>query len=106
MGDETVPFFGGEVRVKRGEYSANIIFECADCTFGGVAAVCIWKDKLEVDAALAEGFLHGTGALVVEDVESGVLTMLLEVFMARLQASAISRACRFLRSWSWTELVS
>ena len=46
--------------------------------------MCIWGDKLKVDIVFAEGFLHGTGALVVKDVESGGCTVLLEVFMARL----------------------
>ena len=84
MGDETVPLLGGEVGFVRGDSSAKIIFECADCTFGGVAAVVIWGDKLEVDVLLVEGFLHGTGALVVEDVESGGCNVLLELFMALL----------------------
>ena len=84
LGDEPVPFLGGEVGFARGKSSAKIIFECADRTFGGVAAVGIWGDKLEVDVALAEGFMHGTRALVVEDVESGGSTMLLDVFIARL----------------------
>ena len=82
MGDETVPFLGGEVGVARGESITKMILEFADRTFGGVTAVGIWGDKSEVNVVLAEGFLHGTGSLVVEDVESGVCTMLLEVFMA------------------------
>ena len=84
LGVEAVQFLGGEVRVAIGESSANMIFECADCTFVGVAAVCIWGYKLEVDVVLEEGFLHGAGALVVKDVESGGCTVLLEVFMTRL----------------------
>ena len=47
-----------------------------DHTFGGVAAVGVWGDKLEVNVVFAEGFLHGVGALVVEDVESGGFTIL------------------------------
>ena len=61
-----------------------MILECVDHTFGSISGVGIWRDKLEVDVELAEGFLHGTGALVVEDVESGGCTVLLEVFIARL----------------------
>ena len=38
--------------------------------------------KLEVNIVFAEGFLHGVGALVVEDVESVGCTMLAWVFMA------------------------
>ena len=77
------PFLGCEVGVTRGEFSAKVILECANCTFGSVAAMCIWGDKLEVDIVFAEGFLHGTGAFVVEDVESGSRTVLLEMSVAR-----------------------
>ena len=38
-------------------------------------------DKLEVNVVFGEGFLYGVGALVVEDVESGVCTMLAQVFV-------------------------
>ena len=81
--DETVPFLGGEFGVSRGESSAKMILECANRTFGGVAEVGIWGDKLEVDIVFAEGFFHGTGAFVVKDVDSGSRTVLLEMFVAR-----------------------
>ena len=84
MIDETVPFLGGKFRIARGKSSAKMILECADRTFVGVTAVGIWGNKLEVNVTLAEGFLNGTGALVVKEVESGGLTVLLELFMARL----------------------
>ena len=65
MGDETVPFLGGEVGVARGESNARMVFECADYTFGGTAEVYIWGGKLEVDFVLVKGFLHGTVAFIV-----------------------------------------
>ena len=46
LGDETVPFLGWEVGVTRGEFSAKLILECANRTFGGVATMGIWGDKL------------------------------------------------------------
>ena len=95
-GDETVPTLGGCVGVARGESSAKMIFECADRTFGRVAAVGIWGDKSEVNVVLAEGFLHGTGALVVEDVDSGVYNMLLQVFMACLPGFSDLQGLPFL----------
>ena len=45
LGDETVPFLGGEVGATRGKCSAKMILECVNHTFGGVAAICIWGDK-------------------------------------------------------------
>ena len=71
LGNETIPFLGGKVGVIRGMSGAKIIFECADRTFGGVAAVGVRGNKLEVNVLLVEGFLYGVGALVVEDLESG-----------------------------------
>ena len=46
------------------------------CMFYGVVTVIIRGDKLEVNVVFSEGFLHGVGALVVEDVDSGGFTML------------------------------
>ena len=83
LGDEMVPFLGWEVGVTRGQYSAKVILEGANCTFGGVAAMGIWGDKLEVDILFAEGVLHGSGAFVVKDVESGSRSVLLEILLAR-----------------------
>ena len=51
--------------------------------FSGVAAMCIWGDKLKVDIVFAEVSFHDTGAFFVKDVESGSRTMLLEMFVAR-----------------------
>ena len=42
----------------------------------------VWGNKLEVNVVLTEGFLHGVGALVVKDVESGGFTVLLLVFVS------------------------
>ena len=39
-----------------------------DHTFGGVAAVGVWGDKLEVNVVFTEGIFDFVGALVVEDV--------------------------------------
>ena len=41
MGDEAIPFLGGKVMVARSESNAKIIFECANCTFCGVALVVV-----------------------------------------------------------------
>ena len=81
MGDETVPFLVGKVGFARGESVAKMVFECTDCTFGGVAAVGVRGVNLEINVVLAEGFMYGVGALVAEDVDSGGCTVLFEVFM-------------------------
>ena len=75
MGDEVIPFLGGKVRVTGSESGAKMIFECADCTFGGVVVLGVRGDKLEVNVVFAEVFLHCVGALIVQDVESGGCTM-------------------------------
>ena len=73
---------GGKVRVATSDYGAKVIFECADGTFGGVVAVGVWGYKLEVNILFVEGYLHGVGALVVKDVESGGCTMMAFVSVA------------------------
>ena len=60
-----------------------MILEGVDRTFGGVAAMGIWWDKLEVDIVFAEGILHSAGAFFVEDVESRSRAVLLEMSVAR-----------------------
>ena len=61
-----------------------MIFEFVNPTFSGVAAVVVRGDKLEINVILAETFMHGVGALIVKDVESGGCTVFIEVFMAHL----------------------
>ena len=68
---------GGKFGIARGNSCAKIILDCADCTFGGVAAVGVRGNNLEVNVVLAEGFLHVVEALFFEDVESGGCTVLL-----------------------------
>ena len=70
-----IPFLGCKFGVARGESVTKMIFECADRMFGSVAAVDVQGNKLEVNVVFAEGFLHGVGALVVEDVWSGGYTL-------------------------------
>ena len=77
LGNKTIPFLGGKVKVARGESGAKMIFECAYRTFGGVVAVSVRGNKLEVNVVLAEGFLRVVGALVVKDVYIGGCTALL-----------------------------
>ena len=76
-----VPFLGGKVGVARGESDAKMVFEYVDCTFDVIAAVGLQEDKLEINVVLAEDFLHGVGACIVKDVDSGGCTVLFEVFM-------------------------
>ena len=74
---------GWEVGVTRGQSSAEVILEGANCTFGGIAEMGIWGEKLEVGIVFAEGALHSAGAFVVKDLESGRCAVLLEMFVAR-----------------------
>ena len=74
---------GWEVGVTRGQSSAQVILEGANCTFGSIAAMGIWGDKLEVDIIFAEGVLYGAGEFVVDDVDSGSRAVLFEMFVAR-----------------------
>ena len=53
-----------------------MIFECVDRIFGGIAAVGVWGDKLEVNVVFAEGFFHCLVSIIVENVDSGGCTIL------------------------------
>ena len=81
--NETILFLGGKVRIVRSEFGAKTIFECVNHTFCGIAEGGVQGDKLKVNVVFGERFLHGVGALIVEDVDSGVYTVLFEVFVAR-----------------------
>ena len=52
LGNETIPFLGCKVGVVGGESGANMVFECTDCTFGGVAVVGVRNNNLEVNVYL------------------------------------------------------
>ena len=67
---------GGKSRGARSKSGANMIFECADCTFGGVATVVVQGGKLEVNVLFAELFMHYVGALIVNNVESKGYTIM------------------------------
>ena len=105
LGDESIPLFGGKVRVSRSNSGAKVIFECADRTLCGVTAVGVHRDKLEVTIVFVEGFLHGVEVFFVKDVESGDCIMLAYMFVACFRVVVISRYFRFLRRWVWMELV-
>ena len=77
LGNEMIPFLGGKVGVARGKSGAKMIFKCEDRTFSGVAEVGVRWNNLEFNVVLAEVFLHGVGALVVEGVERVGCTVLL-----------------------------
>ena len=74
----------GKLGSQEASPAQKVIIECADRTFSGIAAVGIWGGKLEIDIVFAEGFLYCTGAFVVEDLESGGCTVLLDMFVAHL----------------------
>ena len=49
LGNDVIPICGGKVRVAIGESGAKIIFECVDRMFGGIVAVGVRGNKLEVN---------------------------------------------------------
>ena len=74
LGKKFVPKVQGKVLIKAAETGNEVIFECANCTFSGVAPMDTGRDKLEVDGFFAEKGLQGFGALVVEALELGTMT--------------------------------
>ena len=51
------------------ESSDEVVLECADGTFGIVASVDSWRDKLECSVGVMEVVFEGLTALIVHDVE-------------------------------------
>jgi hypothetical protein len=59
----------GEVLVGGAEAGDEVVFECADCTFGGVSSVDVGRDELEVDLLVRHVGFEGGGGFVVESLE-------------------------------------
>jgi hypothetical protein len=57
--------------VHAAEAGNEVVFECADGAFGGVATVDAGRRKLEIDVFLAEELFQGVGAFIVEALEAG-----------------------------------
>ena len=51
---------------------------CLDGSLGGVSAMAVRGDSLEVDFVFFECFLELVGAFVVEDVQRGRMSVVLE----------------------------
>ena len=66
MWEEAVPKVDWEVWVGGAESRDEVIFECPDGAFGGVASVGVWWDELIFEAlCFHEGF-DDVGAFVVQ----------------------------------------
>ena len=81
MRHEEVPFGEREFWIARCKAGAEMIFPCLDSAFGGVAAVAVGRDALEVDVVFLEGFFEFVGAFVVDNVEGGSVAIGLEAFV-------------------------
>ena len=67
---ELVPEVKWKVRVGAAKAGNEMIFERADCTFSGVAAMDVWWGKLVIDGLLRQELLEGLGCLVVKSLEA------------------------------------
>lgn len=57
----------------RGAHAGDeVVLECADCPFGGVATVKVRRCKLEVDFFFFHEGLEGNGGFVVDSLECGL----------------------------------
>ena len=48
------------------EAGDEVVFERADCAFGGIAAVDVGRDELKIDVLRTEEVFQDAGAFVVE----------------------------------------
>ena len=58
----------GEIAIHAAEASNEMIFEGADCTFGCIAAVYIWRYKLVVNTFIDHELLKGIRAFIVKSL--------------------------------------
>ena len=57
--------------VDAAQSSDEMVFKCANGTFGCIASVQVGRDKLEIDVGVAKKRLEGGGTLVVQTMELG-----------------------------------
>ncbi len=69
MGEEFVPQMEREIFVDAAQAGDEVIFERANCTFSGVAAVETRRHQLIVDVFVDKELFECRGALVVQTLE-------------------------------------
>jgi hypothetical protein len=63
---KAVPEVEREIFVGAAEAGDEVVFERADCAFGGIAAVDVGRDELKIDVLRTEEVFQDAGAFVVE----------------------------------------
>jgi len=66
---EAVPEMDGEIFIHTAQPSNEMIFECADSLFGGIALVEVWWDQLELNTFMMEILLECMGDFIVKALE-------------------------------------
>jgi hypothetical protein len=69
-----------------------MVFPSLDGSFGGVSAMAVRGDSLAVDSVFLEGFLEFVGAFVVEHVQRGRMSVVLE-FLVKFCPGSCELAC-------------
>lgn len=69
LGHQEIPFGDGEFGIASGEARTKVVFPSLDRSFGGVAAMAVGRDQLEVDVVFFKCFFEVIGAFIVKDVE-------------------------------------
>ena len=72
MGDEAVPDMQGEVGVATTEAGYKFILVLLDGAFGGIGAMKVWRNELELDTVIAQKFFYAAGAFIVKHLVLGV----------------------------------
>ena len=81
MGHERIPFGDRELGIAGCKAGAEVVLPCLDVSFGGVAAMAVRRDSLEVNIASLEGLFELIGAFIVEDVQFWCMAICLEFFL-------------------------
>ncbi len=56
----------GKIFVSCTQTSNEVVFECVDGSFGGIAAMDVWWDQLIVHIFRHQEFLEGLGCFVIQ----------------------------------------
>ncbi len=68
MWEQQVPAVGGKHGISSGYDGEEMIFECADGTFGGIATMDVWWDQLYFAVIGGDCTLKGGAGFIIHDM--------------------------------------
>jgi hypothetical protein len=85
--NEPTPEVHGPILVSGAEAGNEVVLECADGAFGGVASVIVWGDKLVLNALLRHELFEAARGFVIQALQLGFEPPVDKVLMERRAGS-------------------